>query len=148
MEHQILVKEPLHDASSSLAAHDGHHAQSNAEAGSQAQNVLDWLRQNHVTVSQPADVRNYLTRHSDLAELVLPVCTTARARFENRAKLYLEVNRDPEIDDEYLALYIRQNSYQDDVLKVIREISREALYQELVGKKGWFTVTTDFKPEA
>ncbi len=145
MEQQALEKDLLHDDSSNLAPRDGHHLQSNAEAGSQIEMVLDWLQHNQVVVSQPVEVSNYLIQHLDLMELILPVCKTAMARFENRAKFYLEVYRDPEIDDEYLALYIRQKVYDDDVLKVIREISRESLYQGLVSKKGWFTVTTDFK---
>ena len=148
MEHQLLAKEPMSDTSTNLLPHDGHHMQSNAENGAQIQSVLDWLEHNQVTVSQPTEVRNYLTRYSDLAGFVLPVCKAARTRFKNRAKLYLEVNRDPEIDDDYLALYIRQKTYQNDVLKIIREISREMLYEGLTTNKGWFTITTDFKPEA
>jgi hypothetical protein len=148
MEQQVLEKNILHDDSSNLESRDSHHLQINAEASSQIEKVLDWLQHNQVAVSQPAEVRNYLIRHLDLTELILPVCQTARARFENRAKFYLEVYRDPEIDDEYLALYIRQKVYEDDVLKVIREISRESLYRGLEGKKGWFTITTDFKPVA
>lgn len=99
-------------------------------------------------VSQPVEVSNYLIQHLDLTELILPVCKTAMARFKSRAKFYLEVYRDPEVDDEYLALYVRQKVYDNDALKVIREISREALYRGLEGKKGWFTITTDFKPLA
>lgn len=148
MEQQVLENELLHDDSSNLEPRDGHHLQSNAEASSPIEKVLDWLQHNQVTVSQPTEVRNYLIRHPDLTELILPVCKMAMARFENCARFYLEVYHDPEIDDEYLALYVRQKVYDDDVLKVIREVSRESLYRGLEGKKGWFTITTDFKPVA
>jgi hypothetical protein len=148
MEQRVLEKDLLHNDSPSVAPRDGRHLQSHAEASSQIEKVLDWLQHNQVTVSQPAEVLNYLTRHLDMTELILPVCKMARTRFENRAEFYLEVYRDPEIDDEYLALYVRQKVYDDDVLKMIREISRESLYRGLEGKKGWFTITTDFKPAA
>ncbi len=148
MEHQILAKEPVPAELPNLTSRDCPRLLSDAEASSQIQKTLDWLQLNQVTVSRPAEVRNYLNQYLHLTELILPVCKTARSKFENRAKFYLEVYRDPEIEDEYLALYVRQKAYEDDVLKLIREIARESLYQGLEGKKGWFTVTTDFKPEA
>jgi hypothetical protein len=57
-----------------------------------------------------------------MAELFLPVCKTARTRFENRTKFYLEVYRDAEIDDEYLALYVRQKVYELKKIFILNEI--------------------------
>jgi hypothetical protein len=91
-----------------------------------------------------ADVRDYLLRHEDMVDLVAAACQIASTRFGKTSRLYLEVYHDPEIEDEYLTLYIRREKYDEQILDDIESASAE--YQEdLVGKSGWFLLTTDFR---
>jgi hypothetical protein len=142
---QVLEKEVSQNVLSNFTSSSRHDLQGNAYMNSQIDTVFDWLQQNQIVIPQPSDVRHYLLRYTDILELISPVCTAAKTRFENRAKLYLEVYHDPEIADEYLALFIRQKVYDNDILKLIRQISKDLLYQQLANRSGWFTVTTDFK---
>jgi hypothetical protein len=142
---QVLEKEASQNASPGYASSSPHDLQGDVYMNSQIDTILDWLQQNQIVVPQPSDVRRYLLRYTDILELISPVCTAAKTSFENRAKLSLEVYHDPEIADEYLALFIRQKAYDNEILKRIRQISKDLLYQQLANRSGWFTVTTDFK---
>ena len=59
-------------------------------------------------------------------------------------QLSLEVYHDPEIEDEYLTLYVRQADYDEHVLSTIEDI-RAGYEGELAGRSGWLLVTTDFR---
>lgn len=106
---------------------------------------LNILRSLNVAIPQPALVRDYLIRHLDMTGLLVPICDAARQRFGARAQLSLEVYRDPEIEDEYFTLYVRQKKYDEDMLRQIKEI-RKYYAEILAGKTGWFLLTTDFQP--
>jgi len=98
-----------------------------------------------VRVRMRDEVYCYLIRHHDLTDLVPVVVGAALERFADRAELSLEVYRDPEIDDQYLTLYVRQERYDDTIMDTIKEVWRE--YQsDLADKSGWLLVTTDFGP--
>lgn len=142
---QVLEKEILPGASAKSSAAAVLRFQSDADVTMQIEQVLAWLRENQIAVPQPADVHDYLTRYPDIIAAIPSVCKAAQQKFHDHAKLYLEVYHDPEIEDDYLALYVRQNIYQDDLLDVIEEISKSSLYEQLVDRTGWLTVTTDFR---
>jgi hypothetical protein len=88
-------------------------------------------------------IRKYLLRFVDLAEVVSHAVEAARRRFPE-ARLVLDVYRDPEIDDEYLALYVRLSHYDDSVMEQIAAAEAEYLPM-LAGKSGWIQLTTDFR---
>lgn len=112
---------------------------------SQINKVLNSLLQNQIVIPQPDEVREYLIRYPDIIELLLSVCKTALKQLGKRAQLSLEVYHDPEIKDEYLTLYVRQEHYDSHIMDMIENIC--AKYEsELVGKSGWLLVTTDFQP--
>jgi len=98
-----------------------------------------------VTIPRPAEVREYLVQYPDMIDLVLQVAVSASARFGPPTELSLELYTDPEIDDEYLTLYVRQTSYDEDILDQIEELSVRH-ERGLHGKSGWLLVTTDFCP--
>jgi hypothetical protein len=56
----------------------------------------------------------------------------------------MDVYQDPEIDDNYLVLYIRLKHYDDSVIERLEEAEAEFLNQ-LVSKRGWIQLTTDFR---
>jgi hypothetical protein len=58
----------------------------------------------------------------------------------------LELYRDPEIDDEYLTLYVRQRRYDADKLLEEIEDLRAGSQAALRETSGWLLVTTDFRP--
>ncbi|MDQ1327006.1 MAG: hypothetical protein QG641_286, partial [Candidatus Poribacteria bacterium] len=52
--------------------------------------------------------------------------------------------RDPEIDDQYLTLYVRQSKYEETIMDKIEEI-RLPYSDELADKTGYLLLTTDFQ---
>jgi hypothetical protein len=118
---------------------------SNTAITSQIEILLSWLWDYGVLIPQPAQIRRYLSRYFDLTRIVRSVCKLAIDQFSGKAQLSLEVYGDPEIEDTYLALYIRQAPYSEDILKSIEDLRAE--YEvDLTDSSGWFLVTTDFRP--
>jgi hypothetical protein len=119
--------------------------QSNTAITSQIEILLSWLWDNGVLILQPTRIRQYLSLYFDLARIIRSVSKLALDQFSGKAQLSLEVYGDPEIEDTYLALYIRQAPYSQDILKSIEDLRAE--YEiDLINGSGWFLVTTDFRP--
>lgn len=89
-------------------------------------------------------IHAYLESHPDMIDVAESICRAARQEFGPQAELLLQVYRDPEIDDEYLALYVRLSFYGDDFLPRVRSISA-AHEEQLFGISGDILVTTDFR---
>ena len=98
-----------------------------------------------VLLPQPSAVRDYLMRHSDLVDIMLRAVRAAREKIGGQTQLSLEIYRDPEVDDLYPALYVRQDEYAEDIFDLIED-ARSGYEPELAGKTGWFLVTTDLCP--
>src|SRR5574341_1900533 len=107
--------------------------------------LLEQLRAQGIRIPRPAEVRDYLTRYPDVVAVAGKASELASAEFAGRAELSLELYVDPEIDDRYLTLYVRQNTYDLDIMKMIERV-QEGHDCELDGSSGWFLVTTDFQP--
>lgn len=112
---------------------------------SQIEEVLSHLQEYWITIPKPTEVRYYLIRYPDLCNILPHICKIARDQFGIQTQLSLEIYSDPEIEDEYLTLYIRQQDYDQDILDKIEDI--RAQYEAILsGKSGWFLLTTDFRP--
>ncbi len=123
--------------------------QSSTDITSKIEEVLSELLLIPILIPQPDEVRSYLLSYPDIANLLPPVCEMARERFGKFVQLSLEVYHDPEIEDEYLTLYVRQEHYDEQIMDRIKEIraTYETEYEtELIDTAGWFLVTTDFYP--
>jgi hypothetical protein len=108
--------------------------------------LLEGVAKNAQLANKP-QIREYLLQFVDLAEVVPHAVEAAKQHFPE-AQLVLEVYRDPEIDDEYLALYVRLSRYDDTVMERIAAAEAEYL-DRLAGKSGWIQLTTDFRtPDA
>ncbi|MBA7640720.1 hypothetical protein ES703_48391 [subsurface metagenome] len=108
-------------------------------------NLMEGLAREKVVVPDISEVLDYLLKYRELAYFVLFAANRARSRFKSAVQLSLEVYHDPEIDDEYLALYVRQENYEDNIFDVIDEISAE--YEDsFPSEGGWFILTTDLHP--
>ncbi len=98
-----------------------------------------------VTIPHVQKVTDYLRRHSDLIDVVLKGCRAARDKFAADTELSLEMYSDPDIEDSYPTLYIRQKHYDEQFFNSIENVT--SIYEsDLVGKTGWFLVTTDLRP--
>jgi hypothetical protein len=106
--------------------------------------MLEYLASIQVVVPNPEEVCDYLSRYPDIIELVMLACEETRSRFLLSTQLSLELYRDPEIDDQYLTLYVRQKKYEKNIMDIIEEI--QSIYiDKLVDKIGYFLLTTDFQ---
>jgi len=112
---------------------------------SQIEKLFNWLRQKAIVIRQPAVVRDYLLRYPDTIDVLPSLCRTALEQFGIGMQLSLEPYRDPEIDDEYLTLYVRQKEYDERIMDIIDEVC-SAHEEELSEMSGWLVVTTDFRP--
>lgn len=98
-----------------------------------------------VKITQVSEVNDYLLAHRDMSCLLPPVCNKLTKLFGKDTLLSLEVYRDPEINDEYLTLYVRQSEYEEKFLDRIDEAMAEFELM-LASVPGWLLVTTDFHP--
>ena len=97
------------------------------------------------SIPNPGKVASYIRQNIGLYDVVLYACMLTKETFGNTAQFTLELYSDPEIDDKYLTLCIRQSHYDADIMEKIDSIC--SMYEKaLTDQTGWFIVTTDFRP--
>jgi hypothetical protein len=64
--------------------------------------------------------------------------------FTTNDQLSLELFKDRESEDRFLALYVRQNIYDKNIMKRLEKIWLN-FETEIAGSKGWINITTDFR---
>lgn len=128
-----------------LTTYERSYSEGSVEITSQIEKALKWLLQKRIVVPQAGAVRDYLLRHFDMTDLLPSVCRIALRRFGIGARLSLELYRDPEIRDEYLTLYVRQERYDEHIMDIIEDVCAE-YRDELTRRSSWLLVTTDFRP--
>ena len=106
--------------------------------------LLEHLKSDQIVIPNPEEVSDYLRQYPDIIDLVEFACDETRDRFVLPTQLSLELYRDPEIDDEYLTLYIRQKEYEKNIMDKIEEI-QSTYIDEIADKTGYFLLTTDFQ---
>lgn len=93
------------------------------------------------------DVVDYSVKYSGFYDVLIYASILTREKFGENSQISVELYRDPEFDDQYISIYVRQDSYDDDILEQIEEVCSE--YEEaLSDTSGWLLVTTDFKPKS
>ena len=98
-----------------------------------------------VAVPNQQDVECYLAEHSALQMLLPQLCERVRAEFGGDAELSLELYHDPEIEDQYLTLYVRQDRYDANIVERLDQLG-EQFADELERCTGDILLTTDFRP--
>jgi pyridoxal/pyridoxine/pyridoxamine kinase len=89
---------------------------------------------------------DYLVKFPDIIDIIPKAVNSAKKYFPN-AKIILDFYIDPEIDDEYPIIYVRAEKYDDKFMELL-EKAEEEFIRELIDKKGWISLTTDFgKPD-
>lgn len=109
------------------------------------ESLLREVRAEGLRIPRPASVSDYVERFPDLMQAIRKGCELAAMEFLPDAVLSLELYVDPEIDDRYLSLYVRQVGYEPDVMERIEQIQAKA-DAYLADSAGWFLITTDFQP--
>jgi hypothetical protein len=98
----------------------------------------------HVLLPDSKQVESYLVLHPGLGSIVPAICKQARQELGPEVELSLEAYTDPEIDDRYLTLYVRQAKYGPDSMSRIEHVSRQ--FDDALDKApGYFLITTDFR---
>jgi hypothetical protein len=105
--------------------------------------ILKGLTPHRIHVPKRADVTNYVAKYKQLGKLLPEVCAQLRQAFGPQAELSLELYRDPEIDDPYLTLYVREAKYGPEIMQKIDAVSRE-FNGKLEQVSGYLLLTTDF----
>lgn len=125
---------------------------SSPSAGDSADNSLEariqrsfrQLYRSGVLLPGQTAVHYYLLRHHDLIELLPQIVETSLTQLDDQTQLSVELYEDPEVIDSYLAIYARQEDYQEGFLNVI-QTAREEYSHLLVNSSGWIHLTTDFE---
>lgn len=111
-----------------------------------------------VRVKNTDKVKKYLMKFSDILDIVPKVVSIAKKHFPE-AQLVFTLYEDPEIDDQYLVVYVRMKKYDKSVMEGVREVRKEygkdlitrinkaesEYLGDLVEKKGNIFLTTDFQ---
>ncbi|MHC1689058.1 MAG: hypothetical protein AB9879_15350 [Methanothrix sp.] len=102
------------------------------------------ISQRDIKIPKIEAVSTYLKQYPELSELLNKTSKASRQTFGSGAQLSLEIYHDIETNDEYLTLYVRQNKYDPEIMKKIKQIRRT--YRSLAkDTKGRFLLTTDFR---
>jgi len=104
--------------------------------------LIEWMARK-VRLENPHSIREYLLHFTELLDVIPKAVDAAKKHFPE-AQLVMDVYQDPEIDDCYLVLYIRLKHYDDSVIERLEKAEAEFLNQ-LVHKRGWIQLTTDFQ---
>jgi len=115
----------------------------NIGTNSLIEELLEHLKSDQIVIPNPEEVSDYLCQYPDIIDLVEFACEETRSHFLLPTQLSLELYRDPESDDEYLTLYVRQEKYEEDIMDVIEDVW-STYEHELTTKLGDFLITTDF----
>jgi hypothetical protein len=105
--------------------------------------VLDVLKCG-VEITNRSQVEAYLNDHGDLAGIVPIVCAQGRKEFGEEAGLNLCVYRDPEIDDQYLSLYVRLPATGQAGMERVERFSR-TFDDQLCEASGYLLISADFR---
>lgn len=104
--------------------------------------LIGRLLEKDIVIPNVQEVWDYLLKYDNILGIVWIAVKLALEKFGKNSQLSLEVYHDPEIDDQYLALYVRQEEYDGNIFDVIDEISEE--YEDMLSEsEGWFVLTSD-----
>jgi hypothetical protein len=100
-----------------------------------------------VKIKNETEVRDFLI--SELFKIdsyldIIQKIIVLKLKYFEDDQLTLCINHDPEINDEFLKFYIRQNCYSSDIMSKIYKL-RADYAKDLTTKKIWVYITTDFK---
>lgn len=110
---------------------------------SEIASLLRRLQERGLRVPTAGAVYEYLASFPELIGVVEQVVNTVQGRLSD-AQLSLDLYHDVEFEDSYLVLYVRFVRYDEDTIHKLDSVEDECL--NLLGGKGGFLITTDFRP--
>jgi hypothetical protein len=105
------------------------------------ENVLRELSKD-IRINNINSIRDYLIEFPDIIDIIPKAVNSAKKYFPN-AQIVLDFYIDPEIDDKHPIIYVRAEDYDDKFMELLDKAEDEFL-KDLIGKKGWILLTTDF----
>jgi hypothetical protein len=109
------------------------------------ENVLIELSKD-IRINNINSIRDYLIEFPDIIDIIPKAVNSAKRYFPN-AQIVLDFYIDPEIDDKHPIIYVRVEDYDDKFMELLDK-AEEDFMEDLIGKKGWILLTTDFgKPD-
>jgi hypothetical protein len=109
------------------------------------ENVLRELSKD-IRINNINSIRDYLIEFPDIIDIIPKAVNSAKKYFPN-AQIVLDFYIDPEIDDKHPIIYVRAKDYDNKFMELLDKAEDEFL-KDLIGKKGWILLTTDFgKPD-
>lgn len=85
-----------------------------------------------VKLEEIDQIRSYLLQFPDLLDIIPKVIHSAKERFPE-GQLTLNIYQDPEIEDQYLVLYVRLEHYNKKTLERLEEA--EAAFLEALAER-------------
>ena len=99
-----------------------------------------------IKINNINDICDYLVEFPDIIDIIPKAINSAKKYFPN-AQIVLDFYIDPEIDDNHPIIYVRVENYDNNFMELLEKAEKEFI-KELVDKKGWILLTTDFgKPD-
>jgi len=114
-------------------------------ATSECDTAMEGLVQKGLRLVKSKEIKAYLLLYPDMIDLVRAVGKAVLKRFPQPSQVALELYQDPEINDEHLAIYVRQYDYDEHILDAIDYI-RSEFEEERASSSGRIHITTDFEP--
>jgi len=111
---------------------------------SRCDHILDELPAMAVFLPNIREITHYLLVFPDMIDLLAPICGAVFERFPQPSQVALELFKDPESDDQYLTVYVRQMQYDEDILDILDDVS-VPFDDILCDTSGWLLITTDFQ---
>jgi hypothetical protein len=107
--------------------------------------ILNLLTASGISIVKPNKTRRYLVSNPDMLALLIPVCDKVKHSFSPSSSMSLELYEDPDENDRYLTLIVRQLEYQNNILDELKQIAL-GFGEEMSRLHGWLLLTTDFQP--
>jgi hypothetical protein len=98
-----------------------------------------------IVIPKPREVSAYFSKFRRLGRLVPEICIRVREELGPNVELSLEVYRDPEIIDQYLNLYVRQEEGYDSTFLDRTDKVARLFDEELHNVPGYLGIGTDFR---
>lgn len=98
-----------------------------------------------ISIVLSSDVHDYLINNQDIVGILPDICNKVVGVFGNDSSFWLELYKDPEINDEYLTLFISQNLYSHSQADEIIDGIYDQFRNDLADTAGWILITEDHR---
>lgn len=105
---------------------------------------LSRIESRSIRVEGSTSVMAYLTKHTDIVGVLERLLIDVKSAFPDEAEIAIAMYRDPEVDDEYLTVYVNKRPFDDRDLETVDDVL-ERFSADLTGRTGWVVVMPDFR---